>query len=104
AVVGSAPDEPVAPQGPEETVGHPEPPQSSNECIGEEVLSADLDGDGQADRVFSGWVDGVGDPTDPGVGDHQLEVCTASGARATIAGVGNGEAIRAIDVEGDGRA
>ena len=82
----------------------PGPPATTEACTGEEVIAADLDGDGQPDQVYEGWVDDQGEPTDPGMGDYHLTVCTAAGKAASITGVGNGETIRAIDIEPDGRA
>lgn len=83
---------------------NPGPGPGLEACAGDELVVADFDGDGQPDQVFGQWVDDHDEPTDPGVGVYELTVCTGSGIAASIAGVSNGEAITAIDVEGDGRA
>lgn len=95
---------------PDDAVFQPEPPTdldpdqpAEGGCTGEAVLSADLDGDGRPDEVSGRWVDADGETVAPGAGEFELEVCTAAGKRRSIVGVGN-ETIRAIDIEGDGRA
>lgn len=69
------------------------PATTAGACRGDDVLRADVDGDGEDDAVYHR------SPT----GQPVLGVCTSSGPQDEIDGAGMAQILKAVDVQGDGR-
>lgn len=71
----------------------PAPPEDAPIACDDQPAMGDVDGDGAADRVMHRFVSGAA----------VLQVCLADGLADRLAGLGQGEVLQLVDIDGDGR-